>query len=118
VEYQDRIPLSKMCSALRYPRASYYRLITGKERMALTMRAGRPRRSVRKLSAVEEAAILQLLNSPRFCDMAPAEAFTTLLDEGCYHRFESDPRQQPEWYLQKVAGLDISRIRHSGFCCI
>jgi transposase InsO family protein len=85
MEYQDRIPLSKMCSALRYPRASYYRLIAGKERIPSLEPAGRPRRSVRKLSAVEETTILQLLNSPRFCDMAPAEAFTTLLDEGHYY---------------------------------
>ncbi len=38
----------------------------------------------RALSAAEQAAILDVLHSDRFVDMAPAEVWATLLDEGVY----------------------------------
>ncbi len=85
MEYKERIPLSKMCSALKYPRALYYRVIAGKMSVPPLGRTGRKRASMRKLSEAEAATVLQLLNSPRFCDMAPAEVFATLLDEGHYY---------------------------------
>lgn len=84
MDYKDRIPLWKMCNALKYPRASYYRVIAGKKSAPPSVRTGR-RVSVRRLSEAEESAILQVLNSPRFCDAAPAEIYATLLDEGRYY---------------------------------
>lgn len=66
-----------LCGALAVPRASYYR--------ALRPWHG-PRRntSARALSATERAKVLDVLHSPRFCDLAPAEVYATLLDEETY----------------------------------
>ena len=41
-------------------------------------------RSPRALSEAEEQAIIEVLNEERFCDMAPAQIWATLLDEGSY----------------------------------
>jgi putative transposase len=81
-EYRDRLPLLRMCNALSYPRASYNREASG-----LQVKVRLPIRSVspRKLLKSEEDIILGLLNSPRFCDMAPAEIYAILLDEGRYY---------------------------------
>ena len=38
----------------------------------------------RALSIDERQAVLAVLHSERFCDVAPAEAYATLLDEGTY----------------------------------
>ena len=38
----------------------------------------------RALSSDERQAVLDLLHSPRFCDVSPAETYATLLDEGTY----------------------------------
>ncbi len=45
--------------------------------------APRPR-SPRALSRPEGEAVTEVLNSERFCDMAPAQVWATLLDEGTY----------------------------------
>jgi putative transposase len=82
-QYRGRIPLSRICAAVNFPRASYHRGLRGDPPKAPVARSERS--SPRKLSEAEEAAILQLLNSPRFCDMAPAEIYATLLDEGRYY---------------------------------
>jgi putative transposase len=37
------------------------------------------------LSAAERQTVLDLLREPRFADLAPAEVYATLLDEGVYH---------------------------------
>jgi putative transposase len=37
------------------------------------------------LSAAERQTVLDLLREPRFADLAPAEIYATLLDEGIYH---------------------------------
>jgi putative transposase len=44
----------------------------------------RDRPQPRALSAAERAAILDILHSPRFADLAPAEVWAILLDEGTY----------------------------------
>ena len=36
------------------------------------------------LSEAEIAELLAVLRSPRFCDLAPAQAWAMLLDDGCY----------------------------------
>jgi putative transposase len=42
-------------------------------------------KSPRALSAEERNIVLELMNSVRFCDVAPGEIYVTLLDEGTYH---------------------------------
>jgi putative transposase len=41
-------------------------------------------RSPRALSVGEQATVLDVLHEPRFVDLAPAEVYATLLDEGVY----------------------------------
>jgi len=43
------------------------------------------RSSPRALSQEERAQVLAVLNEDRFCNLAPAEIYATLLDEGTYH---------------------------------
>ena len=43
-----------------------------------------PARQPRALSEVEQQAALDVLHSERFADMAPAEVYAVLLDEGTY----------------------------------
>ena len=51
--------------------------------------AGRPApsspRPPRALTPEERQTVLDLLREPRFADLAPAEVYATLLDEGVYH---------------------------------
>jgi len=48
-------------------------------------RTARPRpRPARALSGLEQATVLDVLNSERFYDSSPAEVYATLLDEGRY----------------------------------
>ena len=46
---------------------------------------GRPGVPPRALSAAERQTVLDRLREPRFADLAPAEVYATLLDEGVYH---------------------------------
>lgn len=46
--------------------------------------AAPPTRSPRALSPQERAQVLATLNEERFCNLAPAEVYATLLDEGTY----------------------------------
>ena len=80
--YRLRLPLLRICNALGYPRASFHREMAGAVKK---VSARRKRSSHRKLSEAEEAAVLKMLNLPRFCDMAPAEIYATQLDEGRYY---------------------------------
>ena len=46
----------------------------------------RPRpRPDRALTTVERQAVLDLMREPRFADLAPAEIYATLLDQGLYY---------------------------------
>ena len=77
-EVGSRLGIASTCAALGLPRATYYR----RQRPP---RASRPRRpSPRALSEAEGAAVLATLHEPRFVDLAPAEVYGTLLDEGHY----------------------------------
>lgn len=70
--------IAAACSALRVPRASFYRArrpLHGPRRFATSGRA---------LSSVERRAVLDALHEDRFVDRAPAEVYATLLDEGRY----------------------------------
>lgn len=70
------------CSAVGIPQANWYR------RHRQSPSPARPARPVRAhpraLSDDERAAVLDVLHSERFVDMAPAEVYATLLDEGTY----------------------------------
>jgi putative transposase len=66
------------CAALGLSRASLHR----RKRPA---RAARPRpKPMRALGGDERRAVLELLRAPRFIDLAPAEVYACLLDEGVY----------------------------------
>ncbi len=72
------------CQALGVPRASVYR--ARHRRKAIVVRAQptvRPRPPL-ALSEAEQGHVLDVLNSERFADMAPAAIYATLLDEGQY----------------------------------
>ncbi len=73
-----RLGIAPTCAALDLPRATYYRRRRPRP-------APRPRRRPpRALPAGEQAAVLAVLHEPRFVDLAPAEIYATLLDEGQY----------------------------------
>jgi putative transposase len=65
------------CAALGLPKATYYRSL--KPRLPAQKRA-----SHRALGADERQAVLDILHEPRFAELAPAEVYATLLDEGTY----------------------------------
>ena len=68
------------CALLGRPRASHYR---AQQPAVPSHRSPRPA-ARNALSAAERERILQVLNSPRFCDKSVAQAWATLLDEGVY----------------------------------
>jgi putative transposase len=70
--------IAPTCAALTLPRATYYR----RRRPPSAPPARRP--SPRALRAEEQTAVLAVLHEPRFVDLAPAEVYATLLDEGRY----------------------------------
>lgn len=67
------------CAALGVARATYYRQLEPPAH-------GPPpkKRTPRELLGDERAAVLAVLNEDRFVDLAPAEVYATLLDEGRY----------------------------------
>jgi len=70
--------IAATCAALGVARATFYRQLQ-------PMHGPAPRRdSPRGLSAEEKAAVLAVLHEERFADLAPAEVYATLLDEGRY----------------------------------
>jgi putative transposase len=77
-EVGPRLGIAPTCAALGVPRATYYR----RRRPHSAPLLRRP--SPRALSAAERTAVLALLHEPRFVDLAPAEVYATLLDEGLY----------------------------------
>lgn len=81
-EYSGTKTLTKsdMCEALGVARSSYYRVSRPKLKSRIMKKP-----SARKLTEDEENKILAIVNSDRFCDMAPGEIFFTLLDEGLYY---------------------------------
>ena len=52
---------------------------------AATLRPRSPGGVPVALDPQERQAVLDLLREPRFVDLAPAEVYATLLDEGVYH---------------------------------
>lgn len=80
-EHRHVLGTRAICAALGEPRSTWYRTMAASR----ADRKSRPRRSSpRKLRAEEEARIHTVLNSEQFIDVAPAEIYTTLLDQGSY----------------------------------
>jgi putative transposase len=79
IEVAPLLGVVAMCAAFGIARATYYR-------HRAPMHGPRVRRPSprRKLSAIERQRIIELLNEPRFADLAPAEVYATLLEEGRY----------------------------------
>jgi putative transposase len=80
-----RTGMRAACAAAGVPQASYYR--RHRASPAPARRAAVPhrdRRQPRALAATERQAILDALHSERFADLAPAEVWAMLLDEGTY----------------------------------
>ena len=70
------------CRAVGRSRATHHRR---HRRSPPPLRPSRPPRAQpRALSAVERQGLLDVLHSQRFCDVAPAEVWATLIDEGTY----------------------------------
>lgn len=66
------------CTMLAVARASYYRALA--PRMTTPRRPSPPR----ALTVDQRGEVLETLHEPRFADLAPAEVYATLLDEGRY----------------------------------
>ena len=77
-ELAPRVGTQAACRALGVNRATVYR-----HRHARPPLAPRPR-PPRALTAPERQGVLEALHAPRFVDLAPAEIYATLLDEGHY----------------------------------
>jgi len=85
-ELKRQIGIAPACLALSINRAGVYRdrtrVARREERALPTKRRPRPPLA---LSEAERSALLRILDSERFADVAPATVFATLLDEGRYH---------------------------------
>ena len=78
-----QVPIRDACAALGLSRASLHRR---QRQHAMPPAAPSPRPSPpRALDAAQRKVVLDLLRQPRFADLAPAEVYATLLDEGVYH---------------------------------
>jgi len=84
-ELAPRIGVRAACDAPGTAQASYYRRHRTSPAPARPAPvAHRDRPQPRALSAAEQQAVLQELHSARFADLAPAEVWAILLDEGRY----------------------------------
>jgi putative transposase len=74
--------IAAVCKALGLSRASLHRREAARKQPSTVARA-RPK-PLRALTQPEQQHVLDLLRSPRFVDLAPAEIYAGLLDEGVY----------------------------------
>lgn len=72
---------SAVCAGMGVPRASFYRAQKARTPQH-TVR--RPRRSPLALSAIERDAVLEVLHSPEYVDVAPHTVYAMLLDAGTF----------------------------------
>ena len=77
-EMAPRLGVALTCAALALPRATYYR---GQQPRPEPKPRPTPARA---LPPEERVQVLATLHEPRFVDLAPAEVYATLLDEGRY----------------------------------
>lgn len=82
IELAPRVGIVIACRALGVSRAGFYR----QQRLPSTPGLAKDRNpSHRALDPRERRNVLNVLNSSRFVDAAPAQVHATLLDEGVYH---------------------------------
>lgn len=82
VTLSNDVGVKHACEALSLPRASFYRYITDKPvDEELSVNSPPPPLA---LTEIERQAVINVLHSERFCDMAPHQIYATLLDEGIY----------------------------------
>jgi putative transposase len=82
-ELAELVGTRAACRALGRPQATHYR----NHRLSPPPpKAPKPQAKPqpRALATTERQEILDVLHSPRFCDVAPAEVWATLIDEGVY----------------------------------
>ena len=85
MELAPQLGVRDACEAVGVAQASYYRRHRQSPAPARPAPVPhRQRRQPRALTAAEQRAILDVLHSDRFVDLAPAEVWATLLDEGVY----------------------------------
>jgi putative transposase len=82
----DEVGVAAACRALRLPRSALYRhRAVGRVcPLPVPVSATPPRRPPLALSEHERRVVLDVLNSPRFANCAPAVVHAQLLDEGRY----------------------------------
>jgi len=76
---KESVGVHGACEALQVPRATYYR----KLKPAAPRKVRKP--SPRSLSPAENSKVLEVLNQPRFMDLAVPEIYAQLLEEGNHH---------------------------------
>ena len=75
-EIGPELGVAPSCAALGLPRSTFYRKLA-------PMHGPHERRTPKRaLSPEQRQAVLDVLHEPRFVDLAPAEVWSTLLDEG------------------------------------
>ena len=79
LEIAPALGVTATCSAFGVARATYYRRVAP----VFGPKGKRPY-PARRLDDTERQAVLETLHEPRFEDLAPAEVFATLLEEGDY----------------------------------
>ena len=72
--------MTRACQVFAFPRSTLYRL-----RQPVILKASEQCQSHRGLTPAERTAVHELLNSQRFCDLAPRQVYGILLDEGRYY---------------------------------
>lgn len=76
-QHTPTLAITAVCFALGVARATFYR--RSKPRLCAPRAA-----PLRKLSIEERNKVMETLNADRFCDLAPAQVYATLLDEERY----------------------------------
>jgi putative transposase len=98
LEHCQDLGTRQLCEALGEPRASWYRFL----KPPVDPSSESARRSHRRLTDAEEQVVLDVIDSERFQDMAPAEIVATLLDEGIYYCSERTMYRLLEKYGQNT----------------
>lgn len=80
-EEGPRCGTRSLCAALGLPAATYYRAVARDAASPASLRKAPPR----ALPVEERQQVLDVLHEPRFIDLAPAQVYAALLDEGTYH---------------------------------
>lgn len=79
IQLSQKLGVRKVCDVLALPCATFYR----RRRPHIVKAKIRPR-PPRALKETEKNLVLSILHEPRFADLAPAQAYSQLLDEGKY----------------------------------